>query len=408
MRRPLVSVVVLMGLLASRPARVEAQRLPSEPFVFGDGRVVVSGDVSLTASCSHAAKSAACTSDTGFFNYSDYDESLLRMVRAGLSTAVRLTDRLSALADFRTENAHAPRPYGLYVRFKPFEARDFDLQAGRIPTAFGAFPRRAYSTDNLLISYPLAYQYLTSLRPDAVPATADDLIRMRGRGWLSSFPIGEQAPAAGLPLVNALRWDTGVQIHAGSSWLEGAAAMTTGSLSNPLVLDDNRGRNLSGRLMVKPATGLNIGISAARAPYATSDAASAAHATDARFTQTAFGIDAEYSRDHYLVRVESVMSRYNLPTITSRLRATGTMLEGRYKITPRLHAAARFDHLAFSRIRGSTLFTTWEAPVTRWEVGTGYSLQRNTQVRLSFQRNTREGGRVQRLSAAAAQLLYWF
>ncbi len=59
------------------------------------------------------------------------------MVRAGLSTAVRLTDRLSALADFRTENAHAPRPYGLYVRFKPFEARDFDLQAGRIPTAQG-------------------------------------------------------------------------------------------------------------------------------------------------------------------------------------------------------------------------------------------------------------------------------
>ena len=40
---------------------------------------------------------------------------------------------------------------------------------------FGAFARRTYANDNPLIGYPLAYQYLTSLRPDAVPATADAL-----------------------------------------------------------------------------------------------------------------------------------------------------------------------------------------------------------------------------------------
>ena len=323
-------------------------------------------------------------------------------------TAVRLTDRLSALTDIRTENARAPRPYGLYLRFKPFETRDVDIQAGRIPPVFGAYTRRVYSTDNLLISFPLAYQYLTSLRPDAVPATADDLIRMRGRGWLSSFPIGEAKPAAGLPLVNALRWDTGVQVHAGTAWLEGSASVTTGSLANPLVLDDNRGRNLSGRLALKPVAGLTLGTSAARAPYATSAAAAAAHATDDAFVQTAFSFDAEYSRDHYLAHVETIVSRYNLPTLSSPLRATSAMVEGRYKFTPRLHAAARLDHLAFSRISGSVRTTTWDAPVTRWEVGTGYSFQRNLQLRVSFQRNTRDGGRVQRLSAAATQLLYWF
>ena len=408
MRRAPGLLCLVMALLIACAPRVNAQGLPSEPFVFGDGRVVVGGDVSLTVSCSHAPTGAACTSDTGFFNFTDYDQSLLRMVRLGLSTSVRLTGRLSALADFRTENAHAPKPYGLYLRFRPFELRDFDIQAGRIPTAFGAFTRRAYSTDNLLISYPLAYQYLTSLRADAVPASADDLIRMRGRGWLSSFPLGVQTPAAGMPLVNALRWDTGVQVHAGTSWMEGAAAVTTGSLSNPRVLDDNQGRNFSGRLLFKPATGLTIGASGARAPYATTDAATAAHATDERFTQTALGFDVEYSRDHYLARAETVICRYNLPTVASTLRATGTVLEGRYKLTPRLHAAARFDHLGFSRIRGSILTTTWDAPVTRWEVGGGYALQRNTQLRLAFQHNQREGGRVRRISAAAAQLLYWF
>lgn len=402
------SVCLVMALLVCCATRVNAQGLPSEPFVFGDGRVIVGGDVSLTLSCAHAPAGAACTSDTGFFNFTDYDQSLLRMVRLGLSTSVRLTGRLSALADFRTENAHAPKPYGLYLRFKPFETRDLDIQAGRIPTAFGAFARRAYSTDNLLISYPLAYQYLTSLRADALPASTDDLIRMRGRGWLSSFPLGVQTPAAGLPLVNALRWDTGVQLHGGTSWMEGAAAVTAGSLSNPRVLDDNQGRNLSGRLLFKPATGLTIGTSAARAPYATTEAAAAAHAPVEQFTQTAMGFDVEFSRDHYLARVETVISRYDLPTVPSTLRASGTMLEGRYKFTPRLHAAARFDHLGFSRVAGTIGTTTWDAPVTRWEVGGGYALQRNTQLRLAFQHNQRDGGRVRRISAAAAQVLYWF
>lgn len=408
MCRPLASTLVLAALVGFGATRVDAQRLPSEPFVFGDGRVVVSGDATMTMSCAHAAGGAACTEDTGFFNYANYDQSMLRLLRLSLSTAVRLTDRLSALTDIRTENARAPRPYGLYLRFKPFETRDVDIQAGRIPPVFGAYTRRVYSTDNLLISFPLAYQYLTSLRPDAVPATADDLIRMRGRGWLSSFPIGEAKPAAGLPLVNALRWDTGVQVHAGTAWLEGSASVTTGSLANPLVLDDNRGRNLSGRLALKPVAGLTLGTSAARAPYATSAAAAAAHATDDAFVQTAFSFDAEYSRDHYLAHVETIVSRYNLPTLSSPLRATSAMVEGRYKFTPRLHAAARLDHLAFSRISGSVRTTTWDAPVTRWEVGTGYSFQRNLQLRVSFQRNTRDGGRVQRLSAAATQLLYWF
>ena len=86
------------------------------------------------------------------------------------------------------------------------------IDVGRIPPTFGAFGRHAYTTDNPVIGYPLAYQYLTSLRTDAVPAVADDLLRMRARGWRSSFPIGEQAPGPGVPLISGFRFDTGVQV----------------------------------------------------------------------------------------------------------------------------------------------------------------------------------------------------
>ena len=387
---------------------VDAQGLPSEPFVIADGRGVISGDVALTVSCSHAAGAAACTSDSGFFNYSDYSNSTIRTARAGVSTAVHISRRLSALGDFRTEYGATPEVYSLFLRFKPFDNRNIDIQAGRIPSTFGAFSRHAYSADNPLIGLPLAYQYLTSLRSDSLPADPDDLIRMRGRGWLSNFPVGNLAPAAGLPISDGLRQDTGIEVHSATDRLELAGSITTGSLSNPLVGDDNHGKQVAARAAFKPWPGLVAGISASRAPFVSSSAAEAAHASPNQFVQRALGADVEYSRDHYLVRLETVVSTYTLPTIAPQLRAVGTAVEGRYKLTPRLFVAARLDHLGFNEVTGATRTLTWDAPVTRWETGAGYAVQRNAQLRASFQHNSRDGGRVHQMTALTAQILYWF
>ena len=47
-------------------------------------------------------------------------------------------------------------------------------------------------------------------------ANAGQLLRMRGRGWLVNYLVGNVAPDRGLPLANAFRWDTGVQVQAAS------------------------------------------------------------------------------------------------------------------------------------------------------------------------------------------------
>ena len=239
----LVSALVVGGL------RAEAQVLPSEPLTFGTEWLTIGADVSATASCaSVAGNSSHCTTDTGFFNYTDYQHSALRMLIVGITTEVKAGDRLSVLAEIRSENGGLPNPYALYVRVRPWPTHGFDIQAGRVPPTFGAFARRYYPYDNLLIGYPLAYQYLTSLRPDALPANADELLGMRGRGWLSNFSVGNPAQDNGMPLVHAFRWDTGVQVHAANQRAEGTVALTTGTLANPLVGDDNSGRQVAGRL----------------------------------------------------------------------------------------------------------------------------------------------------------------
>lgn len=406
-----------LAVLALASSRADAQSMSSETISFADGRVTLGGDVSATFSCtdSEISTSSVCADDTGFFNYTDYEHSALRMIRIDLTAAVRATERLSFLAEVRTEDGGRPQPYALYARIRPWLSKPIDFQVGRVPPTFGAFIRSTYAADNLLIGYPLAYQYLLSIRADALPANSDELLRMRGRGWLSNYSVGNTLPDRGLPLANAFRWDTGVQVHAASQKIEATAALTTGSLGNPLVHDDNPGKQIATRVVVRPLPGLAVGASGAVAPFVSRTAAESAGATDSisSLTQAALGIDAEYSRGYYLIRMETIMSDWRVPLVRTPaldlpLGAHTFLVEGRYKIRPGLYAAARYDHIGFSEITGTGRTLQWEAPVNRVELGGGYSILRNLMVKGSYQRDTRPAGRTQKLNAIASQVVFWF
>lgn len=380
-----------------------AQALPEEPVTLGGGRVVIGGDIAASIA----------PEDLGFFNYTSYEVSTLRHLRLGVSGLFRLADRVSVLGELRSDNLHGVAPYGLYARVRPFSGRRIDVQIGRIPPTFGSFGRRAYSHDNPLIGYPLAYQYLTSLRADATPATADELLRMRGRGWLSSFSVGNLEDRPGVPLVSAFSWDTGVQVSSAWNVVTVAAAVTNGTTSNPRVADDNAGKQIAVRVAATPATGLVVGSSFARGEFLSRRVRTLLSAgRDDSYAQRTYGLDAEYSRDHWILRGESVLSEWQMPLAASvnriPLRALATSVEGRYTFLPGFYGAARIEHLGFSRIAGTTRTDEWDAPVTRVEIGAGYYLRRNLVARASVQVNDRDGGRVTSARFLAGQLLYWF
>ena len=189
---------------ACTAATVHAQTLPSEPIALAGGRITVGGDVSAGFG----------SDDPGFFDYTDYAHSALRLLRIDVSAAVKAGPHFTVLGEVRTENLGGMKPYALFLRIRPWTARDFDLQVGRVPPTFGGFIRHTYANDNPLIGYPLAYQYLTTIRPDALPATSDELLRKRSLGWEVGYSVGDATRQAGVPLVTAFRWDTGVQAHA--------------------------------------------------------------------------------------------------------------------------------------------------------------------------------------------------
>ena len=144
-----------------------------------------------------------------------------------------------------------------------------------VPPVFGSFARRRYALDNPLPSLPLAYQYLTTVREDALPANAEQLVAQRGRGWLVRYPIGNTAAGPGRPLVNAERWDTGVEARVGVRPLSFALAVTQGTLSHPELEDENGGKQVSARLAWTPVPAFVAGVSGASGDFV-ADAARAA------------------------------------------------------------------------------------------------------------------------------------
>ena len=397
-------VFVLLAV-AAFPLAATAQTLPAGPVSAFDGRLVVGAEI---------VANIGDTDEIAYFNYTDYEHNTLRLFRIALAANWRPTERLAFVGEVRTEDFNQPRAYAAYIRVRPWLRHALDIQVGQIPPSFGAYGRLGYqSTDNPFIGYPLAYQYLTNLRPDAVPATAIDLVAMRARGWRTNYPVGSPEQAPGVPLISAFRWDTGVQAHWEGGIVDVTGGVTVGTLSDPRVDDHNGGKQLSGRIGVRPLAGLVAGASASRGEFIADNVNTLIPNSPGSHAQTAFGADAEYSRDHWLVRGELVWSRWNIPFAATQtaqdLDALGAWVEGRYRLTPRIVLSGRADRLNFSRfdvIPG--LRPTWDASVKRFEVDAGYYVQRNLVLRLAVQYNDREGGRVRSRTYFSGQIAYWF
>lgn len=405
------------------PVAVSAQLLPQETVSLAGGRVTLGGEVTATVA----------PDDEGRFNYTDYERSALQLLRLGVTASFRPIERIVLVTELRAEGdtnggPWTAVPFAAYVRVRPWKERPLDIQAGRIPPVFGAAGRRIYASDNVLIGYPLAWQYLTVLRSDAVPSSADELIYARSAGWRASYSVGAPGYARGVPLTTAFRYDTGVQARIGGEQqrVSAAVAVTAGTLSSPGARDYNGGPQVSTRLAVRPVTGLIVAGSFAdgrffadslTTPSSAATGSGGAYATAAttggRYHQQTWGADGEYSIGHFLARAELVSARWRLPAtgptpITEPLRSTGLSVEGRYRLMPGVTAAARVDRLWFSTLRGSYQALPWDAPVTRVESGVAWSVTRNVIVRGTVQHNTRPRGSVRSATVPALQVTVWF
>ena len=326
--------------------------------------------------------------DIAFFNYTDYEHNALRMMRLGRSGVWRPTPWLALVGEVRSEDLEHPALYAaLRARAAVAERARFDIQAS------DAFRRRSArsagaptATDNPVIGYPLAYQYLTSLRTDAVPATADDLLRMRARGWRSSFPVGSHRRRARACRSSARSAGTpGVQV----SW-KTRAARGGGRGHQRHAVEPTRRRTTTAENRCRAGwrsrrrSGSIIGVSAARGAWLARsvlapDSAGAARASAP--TSSTRGITGSFA-----ARWSGAAGRFRLRSRRRTRRRSTRSDRGSKDATASRRASsspARADRLGFSLdgCREQSSRCPGMRPVKRIEAGVGYYLQRNLVVR---------------------------
>ena len=398
--RRLGSLVAAVAL----PAAVAAQSRDQPPAPYA--RTSLGGEISFTL---------GPRDDDAFFNYTDYERNALRTARVKLFGEWRVVRSLSLIGEVRTEDTDVIAASAAYVRWRPWSERDLVIQAGRIPPVAGAFARRGYGRDNSVMGLPLGYQYLTSLRADALPTTIDQLLRMRGRGWRPSYPLGSQAVTTGVPLFSSSNWDTGIEASWRNDLLSLAGEWSLGSPAVPVVRETNDGHQWSGRVAVHLPEGLALGLSGARGQWLESTVLDQLPANlRGASTQTLVGSDLEFGLRRWLIRAEWLRTVFQLPLLAEPVPETSVsawsgFVEARYRLHPRWQIAARFDTLRFSSVTGSDgVPTSWDAPVERVEAVLGFRASRHIEVRGGWQHNWRDGGRVLERGYPAVQLLYWF
>lgn len=396
-----LSALLLAACVAPAAAQTPAPDAPPGAVE----RISVGGEITATYG----------SEDPGFFNYATYAYDPLQNVRLVFDASVRPIRSVELLAQVRTDGLSQARMAALYLRLRPWPTRHVELEIGRIPTAFGLYGRSGYGSDSPLIGRPLGYAYLLSLRHDALPSTSADLLRMRGRGWLSNFPRGNTAPDRGLPIVNTDTWDTGAQVRLASSRVAWTGAVTLGSLGRPRLTDDNRGRAVSTRVVVRATPALAFGLSGASGAYLSRSLEPVLSAGEStrRLSQRAAGADVEFATGAWLVRGEVLASRWQMPALATGpidpLTAVTAWAEGRLRVLPGVDLGLRVEHLGFSEIGPADAAEPWEAAVSRVEAGLAFVPMRHLRFKVAAQRNRRpDGGRVRHDTLVAAQVGVWF
>lgn len=281
-----------------------------------------------------------------------------------------------------------------YLRFTVFRKAkaDLHLQAGRIPTPFGAYSPRSYSERSPLVGIPLLYHYFSSLRSNQLPANNADLLAHRGEGLAQGFGGfrggGSRVSFSGLPMIYDACWDLGVSAQGSAGRLEYLLAVTQGTLSSPRIngRDDNGGKQVAARVGVVPLTGLVLGASIARGPYLDSDLQGSLSAPGARigsFDQVIYGFDLEYGVRHLQLQAELAANRWESPNIRDAaggredLTNLAWYVEAKYSMLPGLFAAVRHDRIRFGEIddgTGAGRRVPWDYGLRSWEWGVGYHL----------------------------------
>lgn len=262
------------------------------------------------------------------------------------------------------------------------------IKAGRLSSAFGAFPLHYDDADNALLDQPLSYIQTLTLRNDQLPCGVADLL-WQNYGYVANACGGAGGGGEGLTPVS-LYGLPGIQAEVSSHKLDARIQVSSGSPSNPLSVSHAPQYAqwvLGGGYTIRQ--GLRVGISGFRGPYLAPNIAPLLPAgTSVRsFPASGLGLEVQWARGHWITSGEWQRFQYDYPGFTRAPSVISTYGEAKRTLTPRLYLAARAGWLKPGGAEDTTGTSTsqYSPWIASYEAGGGWWLNRHQLLKASYE-----------------------
>jgi hypothetical protein len=299
-------------------------------------------------------------------------------LQSRLDTGFDPTDRTEQLRPNVSGRRADLRADEYALRVTPWSDGRVSLQVGWFATVVGTWVERHLSWENPFVNAPLPYEEVSRV-PDLDTA-------LTSREFRSPREVDKYEY---LPIIWGPVYSNGVSLAGRLGMFEYAAEMKSAAVaSRPESWDDV---HLSRpafdlRLGFRPNEAWRFGLSGAEGNYLRSEASAtlpSGHDID-DYRQFVLGQDISYARGHLQVWAEAFEARYQVPRL-GNLDTFAYYLEAKYKITPQLFAALRWNQQIFGTVRddfGGRVSA--EPDVWRIDAALGYRFTAHTQLKLQY------------------------
>ena len=266
------------------------------------------------------------------------------------------------------------------LRFTPWDDGRLSVQVGRFGTIVGNWVPRHLSWDNPFVTAPLIYENPTAIWDSGGPDSTATFL---------SWQVIDKS--LNNPIIWGPSYATGLSIAGRIGKFEYAAEIKNAGLSSrpdywDALNDGFAHPAYAARIGYRPSEAWNFGVSYSRGPFTKAEFQPYLPAGRGigRYQESMIAQDVSYARGHFQFWAEFYEVRFQEPLI-GKVDTFGYYLEAKYKFTPQLYGALRWNQQVFSDIpdgAGGTI--PWGHDIWRIDAAVGYRFTPHTQLKLQY------------------------
>jgi hypothetical protein len=284
------------------------------------------------------------------------------------------------------------------LRVTPWDDNRFNMQIGKFATVVGNWIPRHLSWENPFVNAPLVYENVTRVSDKMGPASPRDFVNTFHSEKYESSPV-----------IWGPNYTTGLSISGRLGQFDYAGEVKNSSLSSrpeswyvTTIGFDHP--TFSSRLGFRPDQMWNFGLSASNGAYLRPEAEpTLPRGRDiSDYRESVLGQDASFAWHHLQLWAEFYEARFDVPRI-GHAATFAYYLEAKYKFTPQLFGALRWNQQLFNDVNAGSLGRVRSGnDLGRIDLAGAYRPTSHTQLKLqySFQQETTGPQRDNHLFAA--------